>query len=57
MDKSKRKITVTLDTGCINAKGRNQYLNEIEKFKDKGFIEIYKTDDMDTELEKVIKVV
>lgn len=47
-----KKISVTIDTNCINAKKNSSYLNKIELANKKGYIKIYKTSVMDTEFIK-----
>lgn len=47
---SLRPRRVTLDTGCINAKGRNRDLNILESWAQTGQIELQRTDTMLKEL-------
>lgn len=42
--------TVTLDTNCINAKGRDEALNCLEDLERQGTIELRKTDALDIDL-------
>lgn len=44
-----RQFTITIDTNCINTKQGKETINQIEKWHDKGLVEIVKTDVMDTE--------
>ncbi len=41
---------ITLDTGCINAKGRNKWLNTLERWAARGLLELQRSDAMLTEL-------
>ena len=43
-------ITLTLDTSCINAKGKNQELNQLEILQDKGLILLVRTTSVEEEL-------
>jgi hypothetical protein len=47
---SVKKITVTIDTCCINAKQESKALNKLEEWNRQGLIEIYRTEIMDEEL-------
>ena len=42
---------ITLDTGCINAKRRNEALNSLERWAEEGRIELQRSDAMLDELE------
>lgn len=43
-------ITLTLDTSCINAKGKNKALNELEALQNKGLIHLVSTTSVEEEL-------
>lgn len=45
-------VTITLDSNCINAKGKHAYMNKIKEAETKGKVKIFKTDTMDTEFLK-----
>jgi len=44
------KITVTIDTNCINVKQSIEALNKLEEWNKQGLITIFKTEIMDEEL-------
>jgi hypothetical protein len=46
---SKKIISLTIDSNCINAKVNLPYMKKIESVSKKGLVEIYKTSNMDTE--------
>ncbi len=41
---------VTLDTSCINAKQRNEYLNQLEEWDRRGWVKLQKAEAMNAEL-------
>lgn len=43
-------FTITLDTNCLNARGRDQALKRLEELRNRGDIELRKTDALDTDL-------
>ena len=43
-------LTITIDTNAINAKQRDEKLNFLEQYAQRGLVEIFKTDVLDTEL-------
>lgn len=43
--------TIALDTNCINAKEKDETLNELQSLCAEGKVQIYKTDVMDTEMQ------
>jgi len=48
--KKTRTLTITIDTNAINAKQRDEKLNLLEQYSQRGLVEIFKTDVLDTEL-------
>jgi type I restriction-modification system DNA methylase subunit len=49
-DKRAKALTITIDTNAINAKQENENLNLLEQYCQRGLVEIFKTDVLDTEL-------
>jgi len=47
---------LTLDTGCINAKGKNEALNVLERWAQEGLLELQRSDAMLEEIEGEARV-
>lgn len=45
-----KKVTVTIDTCCINVRQQRPALNKLEEWNNQSVVEIYRTDIMDEEL-------
>lgn len=50
--KNKKRITLTIDSNCINAKGNYEFINKIEELAKEGKIKIFVTSIMETEFKK-----
>ncbi len=45
-------LSLTIDSNCINARGKYGYMNKIEKLNKEGKVKIYVTSTMETEFQK-----
>ena len=53
---SKKTISITIDSNCINARGTLPFMNKIETAYKNGIVKIYKTSNMDTEFFEKYKI-
>ena len=54
--KKTKALTVTIDTNVINAKQKDEKMNLLEQYYQRGMVEFFKTDVLDTELLKDKKI-